>query len=412
VNGIREALDDIAAEARRYDVTEAAVRAGRRRQRVARLAPAGAMAAVVLAAVGIWLPVHHGTQAVSTGAPTGLGADVIVGRTLYAADGRRIPLPTNDPVSWAYQVPGGTWLVSTGRTSATVWRIGTDGHSRPVLSGVRTPQYDPDSRHLVWYTPRDKRVFDGRLSGDRVVDRLSIREPNLDSGDGGLVPAAFSGADWVVLARAPMVVDAKHPTGKYAVWYPGRGTIRDVASDLSADPHADSDPVPMVTIVRGVKVLGLGAAPIMGDRRCLTLAIFPYNYPYSAVDPRRHAVCTTRDGGLTATGGITSPKGLTLIDAGTSGKIDVWKFGRGGMGIPGWAIDADDAHGAVWRLGKGYVRSVGWLDDDTVLVAYRSTATGTDRLYRIGVRPSGTADRLPLPAGASGDVTVVAPVTG
>lgn len=411
MNGIRELLDDIAAEAQRYEVTEAAVRSGRRRQRIARLAPVGVMLAVVVAAAGVWLPIHGGT-AVRTDTATGLGVDVIVGHTLYATDGRRIALPTGDPVSWAYQMRGGDWLISTGQPSgpATVWRVGATGHSRAVLSGVRGALYDPDSRRLVWYTPRSKRVVDGRLSGDRVVDRLSTREEKIDTGAGGLVPAGFSGADWVVLARVPLVVDAKRVLS-YAIWYPSQDMVLTVAAVPWVSPQLDSHPTEPVWVQvpsdHGGTALIWAGVLAEGDGRCLTLMWGPDG----ALNPREQAVCDTRDGDLTATGRLASPTGLTLTEAGTNGKIDVWKVSKVAWGNPEWARKAASDDGAVWRLGKGYLRSIGWLDGDTALVAYRSAATGTDRLYRIGVRPGGTADRLPLPAGASGDVTVVAPVS-
>lgn len=140
MNGLRELLEDVADQARTYDVTDRAVRAARRRERVHRYAPVAAVAAVVLLAVGIWVPLRPSgggpslvagpvpwlpevvappaqpPPVLDPGRPVGPGsllyrvrerADTI----LLTSDGRRYTVPDGDDPGALSLSPDGRWLL-------------------------------------------------------------------------------------------------------------------------------------------------------------------------------------------------------------------------------------------------------------------------------------------------------------
>ncbi|MDQ7905004.1 hypothetical protein RB614_10770 [Phytohabitans sp. ZYX-F-186] len=140
MSDLRELLSDVAEQARRYDVTDRAVRAARRRARARRYAPVAALAVVALVVGGVWIPLastRTGDSMVAgpvpwlpevvaapAQAPPVLGANQRVGlgsllyrvrgrpdTILLAQNGRQYTIPdAGDPVALALS-PDGRWLL-------------------------------------------------------------------------------------------------------------------------------------------------------------------------------------------------------------------------------------------------------------------------------------------------------------
>ncbi|MGN9909111.1 hypothetical protein ACTMTJ_16325 [Phytohabitans sp. LJ34] len=170
MNGLRGLLEDVADQARTYDVTERAVRAAHRRERLHRYAPLAAVAAVALLAVGIWVPLRPsgGEPSLVAGPvpwlpevvappaqpPPVLGPDRRVGpgsllyrvqgqagTILLTSDGRRYTVPDRDDRRALSLSPDGRWLL-LGSDDLLVIQDLRDGGQRQVAA--------TDGRQLSW----------------------------------------------------------------------------------------------------------------------------------------------------------------------------------------------------------------------------------------------------------------------
>ncbi|GII20463.1 hypothetical protein [Planosporangium mesophilum] len=162
MNALKHALGEIAEEAKLYEVTERAVRGGRRRRRVARLAPAAVALAVAVGLLAAGMPGQR-TGPDRVASPPALVAELLnsstrgslapdesflaelkdkAAREVPTADGRKPEVPWNPArvrVLFAGDVPGGFRVALVVVTGA-----------HPVLSKLSGPAGAPASRLQLW----------------------------------------------------------------------------------------------------------------------------------------------------------------------------------------------------------------------------------------------------------------------
>lgn len=167
MSGLRGLLEDVADQARTYDVTDRAVRAAHRRERVHRYAPLAALAAVALLAVGIWVPLRS-----SGGGPSLVAGPVPWLPEVVAPPAQPPPVLDPDrpvgPGSLLYRVreqAGTILLTSDGRRYTA-----PDGDDRRALS------LSPDGRWLLLRDGGRMAIQDLRDGGRRELGGTDQKE--------------------------------------------------------------------------------------------------------------------------------------------------------------------------------------------------------------------------------------------
>jgi hypothetical protein len=191
MNTLKDLLDDVAEQAKPYDLTDRALAVARRRRRLARVAPVALAAAIAIGVAMVWLPLHRS----DTGGDGAATVSWLPDRITVPKNAP--PLPTDHgvaPASVVYLTGDKTVLVTEDGRQYQLPREWTG-----CVRGV-----SPDGRWLAIDYPGDK-VLLRDLSGTGQLE--------IAVGDAGVATQGSWSADgrWFALWTAEMAKNAGDP---------------------------------------------------------------------------------------------------------------------------------------------------------------------------------------------------------
>ena len=382
MNQMKDLLGEIAAESKYYDVTETAIRSGRRRQLATRLAPVAVLVVAALVAVGVWLPLQYRPAPLVDPAepPTSSVAHVAVfqGKTLWTANGTAVTLPV--VAESVYAMPRGWYLVESQMDSSgeTLWSVNSTGTTYKLAEHATEVVVDTATGRIAWgqmtsfggsaaISGDDATLATATLSGNgQLADLYTTHWSSSDPDSRNIYVEALFGDDGVVLAGGP----SGDSVAWYDTWRASRGDYRPTKSDAIALD---------MSVYRGTddgRILGLSKR---GDTWCLAFFAPDQNLNTEATD-----VCFAGpNSGTTVSFALSD--GLVLVSA--KGHTDEYRLADGSLRYQGrWKIG---------EIGAAYLASA----NSALFVI--TDSKGHDRVVSVDTTRPGTTTPVTLPHGVS-----------